>query len=122
MVSPQKKTVAASVILVGDETLGKRLGLHVMAPVKTRMTCTFTMEGLNEKEADGFVGYRLKTAKAPEDLFDADTVSLISSHCRGNRRQLMNIGTLLLDEAFYRQEKTIGSHLILECDLIEQSG
>ncbi len=122
MVSPHKKTVAASVILVGDENLSKRLQLHVMAPVKTRMTCIFAMEGLNENETDRFVGYRLKAAKAPEDLFDADTVSLISSHCRGNRRQMMNIGTLLLDEAYFRKEKTIGAHLILQCDLIEQSG
>jgi len=122
MVSPQKKTVAASVILVGDETIAKRLQLHVMAPVRTRMTCIFGMEGLDEKETGQFVTYRLKTAKAPTDLFDGDTVSLMSSHCRGNRRQIMNIGTLLLDEAYFRQEKTIGSHLILECDLIDQSG
>lgn len=122
MASPQKKTVAASVILVGDENLAKRLQLHVMAPVKTRMTCIFAIDGLNEKEAERFVAYRLKAAKAPTDLFDADTISLMSSHCRGNRRQLMNIGTLLLDEAYFRKEKTIGAHLILECDLIDQSG
>jgi len=122
MVSPQKKTVAASLILVGDETLAKRLQLNVMAPVKTRMTCIFAMEGLGEKEIGQFVDYRLKAAKAPDDLFDTETVALISSHCRGNRRQLMNVATLLLEEAFYRQEKTIGSHLILENDLIEQSG
>ena len=77
---------------------------------------------LDEKEIDRFVAYRLKAAKAAEDLFDSETVALISSHCRGNRRQLMNIATLLLDEAFFRQEKTIGSHLILDEDLIEQSG
>lgn len=122
MVSPQKKTVAASLILVGDETLAKRLQLNVMAPVKTRMTCIFTMEGLDENEINGLIAYRLKAAKAPDDLFDTETVALISSHCRGNRRQLMNIATLLLEEAFFRQEKTIGSHLILENDLIEQSG
>ncbi|MBL7178164.1 MAG: AAA family ATPase [Desulfobacteraceae bacterium] len=122
MVSPQKKTVAASIILVGDETLAKRLRLHVMAPVKTRMTCFFGMEALDENETERFVGYRLEVAKAPGDLFDADTISLMSSHCRGNRRQIMNVGTLLLEEAYFRQEKTIGSHLILECDLIDQSG
>ena len=122
MVSPQKKTIAASVILVGDETLSKRLHLHIMAPVRTRMTCIFSMEGLDEKETEQFVAYRLKVAKTSADLFETDTVSLMSSHCRGNRRQIMNIGTLLLDEAYFRQEKTIGSHLILECDLIDQSG
>jgi type II secretory pathway predicted ATPase ExeA len=104
-----ERTVAASIILAGDETLAKRLHLHVMAPVKTRMTCFFSMESLNENETEQFVSYRLDAAKAPTDLFDSDTISLISSHCRGNRRQIMNIGTLLLDEAYFRQEKTIAS-------------
>ena len=80
------------------------------------------MEGLDEKETEQFLTYRLEAAKASVDLFDNETFSLMGSHCRGNRRQLMNIGTLLLDEAYFRQEKTIGSHLILECDLIDQSG
>jgi general secretion pathway protein A len=122
MVSPQKKTVAASVILIGDLTLAKRLELHTMAPVKTRMTCVFAIDGLDEKDAERFIDFRIKAAKAPTDLFDAESMSLISAHCRGNRRQLMNIGTLLLEDAFFRQEKTVGSHLIIESDLIDQSG
>ena len=122
MVSPQKKTVAASVILVGDETLAKRLCLHTMAPVKTRMTCVFAMEGLDEDEVDQFINHRLESASAPADLFGEKTISLIGSHARGNRRQLMNIGTLLLEEAFFRQEKTVGAHLVIESDLIDQSG
>jgi len=120
--SAHKKTVAASVILIGDETLAKRLELHTMAPVKTRMTCIFTINGLGEKDAERFINFRLKTANAPTDLFDAESLSLISAHCGGNRRQLMNIGTLLLEDAFFRKEKTVGSHLIIESDLIDQSG
>lgn len=122
MVSAQKKTVAASVILIGDETLAKRLELHTMAPVKTRMTCIFAIDGLDEKDAGRFIDFRIKAAKAPTDLFDTETLSLMSAHCRGNRRQLMNIATLLLEDAFFRKEKTVGSHLIIESDLIDQSG
>ena len=80
------------------------------------------MTGRAEAALPVLPALRAEAAKAPEDLFDTESVALFSSHCRGNRRQLMNIATLLLDEAFYRQEKTIGSHLILENDLIEQSG
>jgi general secretion pathway protein A len=122
MVSPQKKTVAASVVLIGDRTLAKRLELNVMAPVKTRMTCIFAIDGLDEKDAERFINFRIEAAKAPGDLFDIESISLISAHCRGNRRQLMNIATLLLEDAFFRQEKTVGSHLIIESDLIDQSG
>lgn len=66
----KRKTVAASIILVGDETLAKRLQLHVMAPVKIQMTCNFGMEALNENETEQFVSYRLQSAKAPSDLID----------------------------------------------------
>ncbi len=122
MAAPHKKSVAASVILVGDDTLTRRLGLHVMAPVSTRMTCAFALEGLAEKEVKQFVAFRLKAAKAPPGLFEEDTIALMAAHCRGNRRKLMNIATLLLDEAYFRKEKTIGAHLMLECDLIQQIG
>jgi type II secretory pathway predicted ATPase ExeA len=122
MVSPQKKTVAASVVLIGDQTLAKRLELNVMAPVKTRMTCIFAIDGLDEKDAERFINFRIEAVKAPGDLFDAESTSLIGAHCNGNRRQLMNIATLLLEDAFFRQEKTVGSHLIIESDLIDQSG
>ena len=51
-----------------------------------------------------------------------DAMALIASHCRGNRRQIMNIATLLFEEALYRKEKTIGAQLVLSCDLIDISG
>jgi hypothetical protein len=34
----------------------------------------------------------------------------------------MNMGTMLMAEAFYRQEKTIDAELIYNCDQIEISG
>jgi general secretion pathway protein A len=89
-----------------------------MAPVKTRMFCIFAIDGLDEKDAERFINFRIEAAKAP----DAESISLISAHCRGNRQQLMNIATFLLEDAFFRQEKTVGSHLIIESDLIDQSG
>jgi hypothetical protein len=45
----------------------------------------------------------------------------MSSHCRGNKRQIMNMGTLLMAEAFYRQEKTIDAELIYNCDQLKIS-
>ncbi len=74
MFNPHKETVAASFILVGDET-----------------------------------------------LFDTDALIIIASHCRGNRREIMNMGTLLLAEAYYRQERTINAELIYTCDQVKIS-
>lgn len=122
MVSPQKKTAAASLILVGDETLAKTLGLHAMIPIRTRLTGIFAMTSLDEAESHEFIAYRLLQAKAPDSLFDTDARDIIASHCRGNRRQIMNVATLLLDEAYHRHEKTVGSQLILSSDLMDISG
>jgi len=121
MFNPHRETVAASFILVGDETFEKKLSLQIMAPVKTRLTGLFNLNTLNDHDSLEFIKFRLSNAKAPETLFDPDALSIMSSHCRGNRRQIMNMGTLLLAEAFYRQEKTISAELIFNCDQIEVS-
>ncbi|WP_299979817.1 AAA family ATPase [Desulfobacula sp.] len=121
MFNPHRETVAASFILVGDETFEKKLSLQIMAPVRTRLTGQFNLNTLNDTDSLEFIKFRLSNAKAPETLFDPDALSIMSSHCRGNRRQIMNMGTLLLAEAFYRQEKTISAELIYNCDQIEIS-
>jgi general secretion pathway protein A len=121
MFNPDRKTVAASFILVGDETFEKKLQLQVMAPIRTRLTGIFELNALSEAESMDFIKFRLTNAQVSETLFNTDAVSIMSSHCRGNRRQLMNMGTLLMAEAYYRQEKTIDAELIYHCDQIDIS-
>jgi hypothetical protein len=31
----------------------------------------------------------------------------------------MNVGTLLLSEAYYRKQKTVSAHLFMGCDLLK---
>jgi len=76
-----------------------------MSSVRTRLTGQFNLNALNDDESLEFIKFRVSNARASETLFDQDALSIMSSHCRGNRRQIMNMGTLLLAEAFYRQEK-----------------
>lgn len=122
MANSQKKTVASSLILSGDETLGKALSLHVMSPIRTRLTGIFPMDPLTEEDGRSFIAFRLRQAQAPEHLFEREAASLIAIQCKGNRRQIMNLSTLLLHEAFHRREKTISSQLFLSCDMVEISG
>ncbi len=121
MFNPHRETVAASFILVGDETFEKKLSLQIMAPVRTRLTGQFNLNTLNDKDSLEFIKFRLSNAKASENLFDPEALSIMSSHCRGNRRQIMNMGTLLLAEAFFRQERTISAELIFNCNQIKIS-
>lgn len=119
MVSADKKTVAASIVLVGDETLLHRLQLAAVVPVRSRLTAIFKMDPLAEKDSENFIVHRIRQAKASNDLFEKDAISLIAAHCRGNRRQIMNTATLLLDEAYFRQENTVNAQTMLECKLIQ---
>ena len=117
MVCPPIKKTVASLIIVGDENFAKTLNLEIMTQIRTRLTSNFKMEPLCEKEVEQFIAYRLEQANAPKDLFEPDAISLVAAQCRGNRRKIMNAGTVLLEEALYRKEKTISSELIAGCDL-----
>ena len=119
MISADKKTVAASIVLTGDDSLRRRLQLAAITPVRTRLTAIFKMEPLSDKESESFILHRLEQAKAKKDLFEPEAVTLIAVCCRGNRRQIMNTATLLLDEAYFRQENTVNAQTLLECELIQ---
>lgn len=114
--NPGKETVGASVILVGDESLETLLQLQVMASVATRLTGHFVLTPLSHDQSREFVLARLRQVKDRDDLFDRDALELIAAGCRGNRRKIMNMGTLLLLDAYIRQEKTIGPELIINCE------
>jgi type II secretory pathway predicted ATPase ExeA len=118
MVSAEKKTAAASIVLVGDNSLRRRLELNAMAAVASRLTAVFTLDALDEKDSAAFISHRLSQAKAHEHLFDAAAVDMIAAHCRGNRRKIINCATLLLEEAYFRQENTVTAQTMLECELI----
>jgi len=118
IVSPPKKTTAASLIVVGDDVLAKQMTLAVMTPIRTRLTVNFRLETLSEEETEQFIAFRLRCARAPEDLFESDALALVAAHCHGNRRKIMNLGTLLLSEAFYRNEKSVSAQLFTDCELI----
>ena len=116
MVSAEKKTAAASILLVGDDTLRQRLALSAMTPIASRLTAVFNLDALDEKNSIAFICHRLKQAKAPEHLFESGALELIAAHCRGNRRQIINCATLLLEEAYFKKENTISAQSMLECD------
>lgn len=122
MENPDRKTAAASVVLIGDETLHQKLRLHVLTPVRSRLTAVFPMQPLADSETSAFMAHRIRRAKAPETLFDADALDMIAASCAGNRRQIMNMATLLLEEAFERREKVVGAQTVVSCDYLENPG
>lgn len=115
------QTVAASLILVGDEILAKRLDLYGLLPVRARLTTVMKLHPMNEYETRLFIENRLKNAGAPPDLFEDNVIDIIAAHARGNRRSVMNIATMALEEAYYREEKTLTSESIYNSDWFNES-
>ena len=116
-----RQTVAASLILAGDELLAKRLELYTLLPIRARLTTVMKLQPMNEYETRLFIESRLKNGGAPPDLFEDDVIEIIAAHTRGNRRNVMNMATMTLEEAYYREEKTVTSGIIYNSDWFNES-
>ncbi len=118
---PAHNTVAASLILIGDETFPKFLSLQVMAPVYSRLACVFPQSHLSEQDCSRLIQHRLAASKAALDLFESEAIALMAAHTAGNRRNLMNLATMLLQEAFDRKERCVSGQLVLSSQFFQQS-
>jgi type II secretory pathway predicted ATPase ExeA len=116
-----KPSVAASLLLIGDETLIKRLDLHILNPIRSRLTGIMKTRFMNEYETRLFIEHRLKNAGAPADLFHENAIGIIAAFTRGNRRDVMNIATMALEEAYYHEEKTVSANTFYNADWFNES-
>ena len=116
-----KHTVAASIILVGDETFAKRLTFNIMTPIRSRLTSVMKLAPLNDAESIQFIRNRLQNAGAPSDLFDDEALTIIAAHTRGNRRMIMNTASIVIEEAYCRQEKSITAEAIYSSEWFNES-
>jgi len=116
---PRQRTAAAALILVGQPVLKKMLELDIFAPVKTRLTCLFSMPKLTIDDAKEFVSFRLNLAQADAGLFDSEAVDCLAADSKGNRRTLMNLAALCLEEAARRNDRVVTTEVVtavsLEC-------
>jgi type II secretory pathway predicted ATPase ExeA len=108
----QSRTAAAVIILAGQPVLKNMLELDIFAPVKTRMACRFFLPKLSIDEAVAFVRFRLQVAEASPDLFHEQALQSIATDSAGNRRTLMNLAALCLEEAARRQENIVTADIV----------
>lgn len=117
----QHRTAAAAIVLVGQPVLKKMLELDIFAPVKTRLTCLFPMPKLSIDDAKEFIAFRLEQAQADPALFDRDALAYLATDAKGNRRMLMNLAALCLEEAARRNDKVVTAEIVsamsLECQI-----
>lgn len=108
------RTAAAALILVGQPVLKKMLELDIFTPVRTRLTCLFPMPKLSLEDSVEFVTYRMNIAHVDPNIFENDAVTSIAVDAKGNKRILMNLATLCLEEAARREEKVVTNEIVAE--------
>jgi general secretion pathway protein A len=108
----RRRTAAAAIILIGQPSLKKLLELDIYAPVRTRLTCIFTTTALSLEDAREFILFRLKKAHADPALFDGEALNCLALDSKGNRRMLMNLAALCLEEAARRNEKIVTAEIV----------
>jgi general secretion pathway protein A len=117
----RQRTAAAAVVLVGQPVLKKMLELDIFSPVRTRLTCLFSMPKLSIDDAKEFIAFRLEQAQADPALFDRDALDCLATDAKGNRRLLMNLAALCLEEAARRSDKVVTAEIVsamsLECQI-----
>lgn len=108
----QSRTAAAALVLTGQPVLKNILKLDIFAPVRTRLACRFLLPKLSLEETKTFIRFRLESAEADADLFHEQALEAIAADSAGNRRTLMNLAALCLEEAARRQEKIITADIV----------
>jgi general secretion pathway protein A len=108
------RVTTAALILVGQPSLRKMLELDIFTPVRTRLTSLYSMPKLTIEESEKFLQYRLLIAKANSKIFSDDAITNIAVDAKGNRRILMNIAAVCLEEAARRNDKVVTAEIVAE--------
>jgi type II secretory pathway predicted ATPase ExeA len=115
----RQRTAAAALIFVGQPVLRKMLELDIFSPVRTRLTSLCAMPSLDVEESKQFILYRLELAGADSGLFDTEALNCLATDAKGNRRLLMNLAALCLEEAARRNDKVVTAEIVstvmIEC-------
>lgn len=108
----RQRTAAAAVVLIGQPALKKMLELDIFSPVRTRLTCLFHMPKLTLDDAKDFITFRLQAAQADKNLFDSEALECLATDAKGNRRVLMSLAALCLEEAARRNDKVVTAEIV----------
>jgi len=117
----RQRTAAAALLLIGQPVLKRMLELDVFAPVRTRLCCLLSMPRLSLDDTKEFIAFRLELAQADSALFASDAIDCLAADAKGNRRTLMNLAALCLEEAARRNDKVVTAELVSDITLQCQS-
>lgn len=116
----RQRTAAAALLLIGQPVLKKMLELDVFAPVKSRLTCMFSMPKLSLDDTREFIAFRLELAQTDPKIFDNEAIDCLATDAKGNKRMLMNLAALCLEEAARRKDKVVTAEVVTSVSILYQ--
>lgn len=111
----------ASVILIGQPTLRRRLQQGTMAALDQRITLRVHMDGLNLAETLAYVRHHLGLAGRSDPLFSDDAVAVIHHASRGLPRAVNNLALQAL-VATFAADKAIVDEAAAKMAVVEVNG
>jgi general secretion pathway protein A len=111
--TPERKLL--NIFFVGQNEFNNVLMRNECRPLRQRITVTYNINRLTEKETREYISHRLKVAGARKEIFDKKTIRDIYSFSKGYPRLINIICDHALLTGYVKDLKTITSKVIREC-------
>ncbi len=98
---------ALTVILCGNETLSRRLGLSILESLASAITITIGVDSLRPEESVSYIESRLSTCGQKAPLFTPNAMNLIHQASGGILRTIGTIANAALLKAFLASSKQV---------------
>lgn len=103
------------IILSGQPELAHKLRQPELRQLAQRITVTFHMTGLDRKETEGYIHYRLQVAGCQhKNLFTPEAIDHIAEFSRGIPRMINNICDAALLTGFVNEKRQIDEAIVRE--------
>ena len=110
---PERKLL--NIFLVGQDEFNTILMRKECRPLRQRITVTYNIDPLTEKETREYIAHRLKIAGTKRDIFDKKAIRNIHSFSKGYPRLINIICDHALLTGYVKDLPTITRKIIKEC-------
>jgi len=101
-------------VLSGQTAIRNKLVINACLPLKQRIRLKYSMQGLTESETTQYIGHRMRSAGAADDVFMPEALAAIHSASNGFPRNINNLATHCLMYAAAKGVRTIDTDAVYQ--------
>jgi len=110
---PERKLL--NIFFVGQNEFNNILMRNECRPLRQRITVTYNIDPLTEKETNEYIAHRLRVAGARREIFEKKTIRKIYAFSKGYPRLINIICDQALLTGYVKELTTISPKIIKEC-------